>query len=59
MAIKPPTAKRQTLNLRVKPEDRTLIDRAASLLGKSRTNFLLDSARRAAQDALLIKPSSK
>jgi len=46
-------AKRATLNVRIKPEDRDLIDRAAQLLGKSRTDFLLESARRAAQDALL------
>ncbi len=46
-------AKRETLNVRVKSEDRNLIDRAARLLGKSRTDFLLESARRAAQDALL------
>jgi uncharacterized protein (DUF1778 family) len=46
-------AKRQTLNIRIKPEDRRLIDRAAHLLGKSRTDFLLESARHAAQDALL------
>lgn len=47
------TAKRDTLNLRVKPGDRELIDRAATLVGKSRTDFLLDAGRRAAQDALL------
>ncbi|HWG05357.1 MAG TPA: DUF1778 domain-containing protein [Beijerinckiaceae bacterium] len=47
------TAKRETLNVRVRPEDRSLIDRAAKLLGKSRTDFLLESARRAAEDALL------
>lgn len=35
------------------PEDRNLIDRAARLLGKSLTDFLLESARQAAQDALL------
>jgi len=46
-------AKRATLNVRIKPEDRNLIDRAARLLGKSRTDFLHESARRAAQDALL------
>jgi len=46
-------AKRETLNLRIKPEDRGLIDRAAHLAGKSRTDFLLDAARRAAEDALL------
>jgi uncharacterized protein (DUF1778 family) len=47
------TAKRETLNLRVKPEDRELIARAAQLLGKTRTEFLLEAGRRAAQDALL------
>ena len=49
----PKAAARATLNLRIKPEDRSLIDRASRLLGKSRTDFLLESARRAAQDALL------
>ncbi len=46
-------AKRETLNVRIKPEDRSLIDRAAHLVGKSRTDFLLEAARRAAEDALL------
>jgi uncharacterized protein (DUF1778 family) len=46
-------AKRETLNVRIKPEDRSLIDRAAHLAGKSRTDFLLEAARRAAEDALL------
>jgi uncharacterized protein (DUF1778 family) len=53
MAPKRQAAKRETLNVRVKPEDRNLIDRAAKLLGKSRTDFLLEAARQAAQDALL------
>lgn len=53
MATKPQSAKRETLNIRIKPEDRSLIDRAARLLGRSRTDFLLESARQAAQDALL------
>lgn len=47
------TVRRETLNLRVKPEDRELIARAATLLGKTRTEFLLEAGRRAAQDALL------
>jgi uncharacterized protein (DUF1778 family) len=47
------TRKRQTLNLRIKPEERGLIDRAAKTLGKNRTDFVLDAARRAAEDALL------
>jgi uncharacterized protein (DUF1778 family) len=46
-------AKRETLNIRIKPEVRGLIDRAAELAGKNRTDFVLDAARRAAEDALL------
>lgn len=45
--------KRDTLNLRIKPELRGLIDRAAALVDKNRTDFVLDAARRAAEDALL------
>ena len=45
--------KRDTLNLRIQPELRGLIDRAAKLSGKNRTNFVLDAARVAAEDALL------
>ena len=47
------SAKRDTLNLRIKPEERSLIDRAAKLRGKNRTDFVLDAARAAAEDALL------
>ncbi len=47
------TPKRETLNIRIKPELRRLIDRAASLSGKNRTDFVLDAARHAAEDALL------
>jgi uncharacterized protein (DUF1778 family) len=45
--------KRQSLNLRIKPEERGLIDRAAKILGKNRTDFMLDASRRAAEEALL------
>ena len=45
--------KRDTLNIRIKPEIRGLIDRAADLVGKNRTDFMLDAARRAAENALL------
>jgi uncharacterized protein (DUF1778 family) len=45
--------KRDTLNLRIKPEVRGMIDRAAALLGKNRTDFVLDAARRAAEEALI------
>lgn len=45
--------KRETLNLRIKPEERNLIDRAAKARGKNRTDFVLDAARLAAEEALL------
>jgi len=45
--------KREALNIRVKPQVRELIDRAAALAGKNRTDFVLDAARRAAEDTLL------
>ena len=45
--------KRETLNIRIKPEVRDLIDRAAKSRGKNRTDFILDSARLAAEDTLL------
>lgn len=44
---------RTTINLRASADDRALIDRAAYRLGKSRTEFMLDSARDAARNALL------
>lgn len=46
-------SKRDTLNLRIKPEVRGLIDRAAKARGKNRTDFILDAARNAAEEALL------
>lgn len=46
-------AKRETLNIRIKPEERSLIDRAARTRGKNRTDFILDAARLAAEEALL------
>ncbi|MFB1489856.1 MULTISPECIES: DUF1778 domain-containing protein [unclassified Thiocapsa] len=51
--IHEPTAKRQTLNLRIKAEERDLIDRAAHATGKNRTEFILEATRRAAEEALL------
>jgi uncharacterized protein (DUF1778 family) len=44
--------RRDTLNLRIKPDERGLIDRAAELTGKTRTDFVLDAARRAAVETL-------
>jgi uncharacterized protein (DUF1778 family) len=41
------------INLRAPAPVRELIDRAARLVGKSRSEFMLDSARRSAEDVLL------
>jgi uncharacterized protein (DUF1778 family) len=46
-------SRRETLNLRIKPELRGLIDRAAMATGKNRTDFVLNAARHAAEDALM------
>ena len=50
-----PKTSRNTLNLRIKPELRGLIDRAAELRGKNRTDFVLTAARQAAEDTLLSR----
>jgi uncharacterized protein (DUF1778 family) len=46
-------SKRETLNIRIKPEERNLIDRAAKARGKNRTDFVLEAARAAAEETLL------
>ena len=46
-------SKRDSLNIRIKQEDRGLIDRAAHAVGKNRTDFVLDATRRAAEEILL------
>ena len=51
--LQPAKVSRTTLNLRIKPELRGLIDRAAELTGKNRTDFVLNAARHAAEDALM------
>lgn len=48
-----PLAKRETLNIRIKPAERGLIDRAAELTGKTRTDFILEASRQAAEAALM------
>ena len=52
-ASKPQVRPRETLNIRIRAEERGLIDRAAAARGTNRTDFILDAARRAAEDALL------
>ena len=46
------STKRQSLNLRIFPGLRDLIDRGAEAQGKNRTDFILEAARRAAEESL-------
>ena len=48
-----PQQRRDTLNLRIPAAERNLIDRAAQSSGKTRTDFILEAARRAAEETLL------
>jgi uncharacterized protein (DUF1778 family) len=41
------------VNLRIREDVRTLIDRAAKIRGKTRSDFMIDAAYRAAEDTLL------
>ena len=43
----------KTINLRIKPDIQSLIDQAADLTGKSRTEFMLEASRLAAINTLL------
>jgi uncharacterized protein (DUF1778 family) len=45
--------RRDTLNLRISATERALIDTAAASSGKTRTTFILEAARRAAEETLL------
>ena len=42
----------RTINLRASAEQKALIDRAAKRLGKSRTEFVLDTMREASENVL-------
>lgn len=53
MAPRSQAPQRETLNIRIKPDERGLIDRAARARGQNRTDFILEAARRAAEEALL------
>jgi uncharacterized protein (DUF1778 family) len=41
------------IHIRARMDDRDLIDRAAARLGKSRSEFVIETMRREAQDVLL------
>lgn len=45
--------KRETLQLRIEPGERGLIERAATAQGKNRTEFILEAARIAAEEVIL------
>ena len=49
------TTQSSTINLRIQANARDLIDRAAAAVGKSRTEFMIEAARREAETVLLDK----
>lgn len=53
VAERAPSDPKGSINLRIETGTRQLIDDAASVLGKSRTEFMIESARRSAIDVLL------
>lgn len=55
VAVPAKRAPRETLNLRIPADERGLIDRAAKSSGKTRTDFILSAARRAAEEELLAR----
>ena len=46
-------AKSANIHIRIAPEKREMIDRAAHALGKTRSEFILDAVTRAAENTLL------
>lgn len=44
---------KKVINFRTSEDQKALIDRAAKLLGKSRTEFILDTMREASENVLL------
>ncbi|HEV3041811.1 MAG TPA: DUF1778 domain-containing protein [Candidatus Angelobacter sp.] len=52
-AIEPSGARGENINLRVSREQKMLIDRAARALGRSRSDFMLETACREAESVLL------
>jgi uncharacterized protein (DUF1778 family) len=47
------SGEKTSINLRISKKERMLIDTAAAIVGKSRTEFMLESARQHAIDVLL------
>ena len=48
-----PSERTGLISIRIKPADRALIDQAAAAQGKKRSEFMLEAARRAAEETLL------
>ncbi|MFC3324161.1 type II toxin-antitoxin system TacA family antitoxin [Mesorhizobium cantuariense] len=48
-----PETHAKPVNLRIREDMRMLIDRAAKIRGKTRSDFMIDAAYRAAEDTLL------
>jgi uncharacterized protein (DUF1778 family) len=53
MTTKTPDTHAKPVNLRIREDVRILIDRAAKIRGKTRSDFMIDAAYRAAEDTLL------
>jgi uncharacterized protein (DUF1778 family) len=53
MSTKIPDKHAKPINLRIREDVRVLIDRAAKIRGKTRSDFMIDAAHRAAEDTLL------
>ncbi|WP_295586737.1 DUF1778 domain-containing protein [uncultured Lamprocystis sp.] len=51
--VVPPDHSTHAVSLRVREDIRDLIDQAARTQGRSRSEFMIDAARRAAEEALL------
>src|SRR5271166_1925541 len=49
----PAVGAKGSVNLRIEAQTRQLIDNAAAILGKTRTEFMIESARKVAIDVLL------
>jgi uncharacterized protein (DUF1778 family) len=48
-----PATTARAVNLRIRDDIRNLIDRAAHAAGRSRSDFMIEASRRAAEDFLL------
>ena len=53
MTARSPDTRAKPVNLRIREDVRILIDRAAKIRGKTRSDFMIDAAYRAAEDTLL------